>query len=177
MIRRLSLNHPLSALKAAWIGHSRPPLLLLFMAAAIFSTPGHAQEKAIAIKGGKLLTITHGTIENGVVVMQGGKITAVGVANTVQVPDGAQVIDASGMTIYPGLIDSETTLGLTEISAEAMTNDMVELSDEIMPHMHTAEAFHAESALIPVARVSRFRKRFVGGRSSNSDRSSVTVSS
>jgi imidazolonepropionase-like amidohydrolase len=56
------------------------------------------------------------------------------------------------MTIYPGLIDSETSLGLTEISAEATTNDLVELSDEIMPHMHTADAFHAESALIPVAR-------------------------
>ena len=57
------------------------------------------------------------------------------------------------MTVYPGLIDSETQLGLTEISAEPMTNDLVEMSDEIMPHMHTAEAFHAESALIPVARM------------------------
>ena len=57
------------------------------------------------------------------------------------------------MTIYPGLIDSEPQLGLTEISAENMTNDLVETSDEIMPHMHTAEAFHAESALIPVARM------------------------
>ena len=33
-----------------------------------------------------------------------------------------------------------------------MTNDLVEMSDEMMPHMHTAQAFHAESALIPVAR-------------------------
>jgi len=85
--------------------------------------------------------------------MQGGKITAVGAASSVNVPSGGQVIDVTGMTIYPGLIDSETSLGLTEISAEAMTNDLVELSDEIMPHMHTAEAFHAESALIPVARM------------------------
>jgi imidazolonepropionase-like amidohydrolase len=85
--------------------------------------------------------------------MQGGKITAVGAASTVNVPSGAQVIDVTGMTIYPGLIDSETQLGLTEISAETMTNDLVELSDEIMPHMHTAEAFHAESVLIPVARM------------------------
>ena len=40
------------------------------------------------------------------------------------------------MTVYPGLIDSETHLGLTEIEAEKMTNDLVELSDEIMPQMH-----------------------------------------
>ncbi|MFZ0799142.1 MAG: amidohydrolase family protein [Terriglobales bacterium] len=112
-----------------------------------------AQNKPIVLKGGKLLTVTHGVIENGVVVMQGGKITDVGAANSVNVPSNAQVIDATGMTIYPGLIDSETNLGLTEISSEATTNDLVELSDEIMPHMHTAEAFHAESALIPVARM------------------------
>jgi imidazolonepropionase-like amidohydrolase len=112
-----------------------------------------AQDKPVVLKGGKLLTVTHGVIENGVIVMQGGKITAVGAASSVNVPSAAQVIDVTGMTIYPGLIDSETSLGLTEISAEAMTNDLVELSDEIMPHMHTAEAFHAESALIPVARM------------------------
>jgi len=112
-----------------------------------------AQDKPVVLRGGKLLTVTHGAIENGVVVMQGGKITAVGAAGSVNVPSGAQVVDVTGMTIYPGLIDSETALGLTEISAEEMTNDLVEMSDEIMPHMHTAEAFHAESALIPVARM------------------------
>jgi len=110
-----------------------------------------AQDKPVVLKGGKLLTITHGVIENGVVVMQDGKITAVGPATSVSVPAGSQVVDTTGMTVYPGLIDSESQLGLTEISAEAMTNDLVEMSDEIMPHIHTAEAFHAESALIPVA--------------------------
>jgi imidazolonepropionase-like amidohydrolase len=114
---------------------------------------GLAQDKPVALKGGKLLTITHGVTENGVLVMQGGKIAAVGAEGSVSIPEGAQIIDANGMTIYPGLIDSESHLGLTEISAENMTNDLVELSDEIMPHMHTAEAFHAESALIPVARM------------------------
>ncbi len=85
-------------------------------------------------------------------VIQNGKITAVGATGSVQVPAGAQVIDAKGMTVYPGLIDSETHLGLTEINAEKMTNDLVEPSDEIMPHMHVADAFHAETALIPVSR-------------------------
>jgi imidazolonepropionase-like amidohydrolase len=70
----------------------------------------------------------------------------------VNVPGDAQVIDVTGMTVYPGLIDSETALGLTEISAEQMTNDLVESSDEIMPHMHVYDAFHAETELIPVSR-------------------------
>jgi len=111
-----------------------------------------AQDKPVVLRGGKVLTVTHGVIDNGAIVMDAGKITAVGDAGTIHIPGGARVIDVTGMTIYPGLIDSETQLGLTEISAEEMTNDLVELSDEIMPHMHTAEAFHAESALIPVAR-------------------------
>jgi len=128
-------------------------LVAAFLGMTILLGRGLAQDKPVVLKGGKLLTITHGVIENGVLVMQGGKIAAVGAASSVSVPGGAQVVDATGMTIYPGLIDSETQLGLTEISAEAMTNDLVEMSDEIMPHMHTAEAFHAESALIPVARM------------------------
>ncbi len=76
-------------------------------------------------------------------VIENGKIAAVGAESSVHVPKDAQVIDASGMTVYPGLIDSETELGLTEISAEDMTNDLVETSDEIMPHMHVYDAFHA----------------------------------
>lgn len=116
------------------------------------AAPATDPNRPIAITGGKLLTITRGTIENGVLIIEKGKISAVGAAGSVKVPAAAQVIDAKGMTVYPGLIDSETHLGLTEISAERMTNDLVETSDEIMPHMHVADAFHAETVLIPVAR-------------------------
>jgi len=79
-------------------------------------------------------------------------VTAVGGADTA-VPAGARVIDVASMTVYPGLIDAETHLGLTEIGAEQMTNDLVEPSDEIMPHMHVYDAFHAETELIPVTRL------------------------
>jgi imidazolonepropionase-like amidohydrolase len=106
----------------------------------------------VALKGGKLLTITHGVIENGVVIMQNGKITAVGSASTA-IPKDARVIDATGMTIYPGLIDSETNLGLVEISGEITTKDTGEPSEEIVPQLHVYDAFHAESELIPVSRL------------------------
>jgi imidazolonepropionase-like amidohydrolase len=124
---------------------------LLLLVVTSIAIPTSAQ--TIALKGGKVLTVSHGTIENGTVVIADGKISAVGAAASVTVPQGAQVIDATGMTIYPGLIDSETALGITEISAEQMTNDLVETSDEIMPHMHVYDAFHAETELIPVARI------------------------
>src|SRR5215470_586982 len=108
--------------------------------------------ETIVLRGGKLLTVSHGVIENGVVVMQNGRIAAVGATGTA-IPHNAKVIEANGMTVYPGLIDAETRLGLTEVSADRMTDDMLEPSDEIMPHMHVYDAFHAETALIPVARI------------------------
>jgi imidazolonepropionase-like amidohydrolase len=106
----------------------------------------------IAITGGKLLTITHGVIENGVVLIEGGKITAVGTAASVKVPKGAAVVDAKGMTVYPGLFDAETRLGLSEIGSDRTTNDTIETSDEIFPQMHVYDAFHAESEHIPITR-------------------------
>jgi imidazolonepropionase-like amidohydrolase len=112
-----------------------------------------AQQKPTVLKGGKLLTVSHGTLENGVLVMQNGKITAVGAAGSITIPKDSRVIDAKGMTVYPGLIDSEDNLGLIEIAAEQSTNDLIESSDEIMPHMHVYDAFHAESELIPVTRL------------------------
>ena len=128
------------------------PLLKFALAALVLGVAVAAQQKPVALRGGKLLTVTHGTIENGVLIIENGKIAAVGAPASVKIPQDARLIDVSGMTVYPGLIDSETQLGLTEIPAEEMTNDFIELSDEIMPHMHVYDAFHAESELIPVTR-------------------------
>src|ERR1700722_8896819 len=127
--------------------------VLLLAAFCLLSASAFAQQKILVLKGGKLLTVSHGVIENGVLVMSAGKISALGASGSVAIPKNAQVIDVTGMTVYPGLIDSESYLGLTEISAEKMTNDLVETSDEIMPHMHVYDAFHAESELIPVTRL------------------------
>lgn len=112
-----------------------------------------AAEKAVAIVGGKLLTVTHGTIENGTVILSGGKIVAVGPAASTPPPAGAQIIDAKGKTVYPGLFDAETNLGLYEVAADTNARDLAETSDEIFPQMHVADAFHAESARIPVERL------------------------
>lgn len=133
-------------------------LIAIILVAAAYgqsSKPAKSEAQssgAIALRGGKLLTVSHGVIENGVLVMQNGRITAVGPASTA-IPRDAKVIDVAGMTVYPGLIDAETHLGLTEVQADRMTDDMLEPSDEIMPHMHVCDAFHAETALIPVARI------------------------
>ncbi len=130
--------------------------MLLAVAPALLSGPLSVQQgakKIIAITGGRLLTVSHGTIEHGVLVMADGKIAAVGEVGKVTIPKGAEIVDARAMTVYPGLIDPETNFGLTEIESDQNSNDLAEPSDEIMPHMHVADAFHAETELIPVARL------------------------
>ena len=130
---------------------------LIFLASlltvTILAQATGAKNGTLAITGGKLLTVSHGTIENGVLVIMDGKISAVGEAGKIAVPAGATIVDAHGLTVYPGLIDPDTTLGLTEVGSDENSNDLAEPSDEIMPHMHVADAFHAETELIPVARL------------------------
>src|SRR4051812_25817851 len=60
-----------------------------------------APADSTVIRGGKCLTVSHGTIENCTVVIDGGKISYVGVAAGAKTPAGAKVVDASGMTVYP----------------------------------------------------------------------------
>jgi imidazolonepropionase-like amidohydrolase len=127
-----------------------------------------APPKLVAITGGKLLTITHGTIENGVIVLEDGKIAAVGPAATTKVPKDAQVFDARGMTVYPGLFDAETNLGLTEVEADDASNDLVEKSDEISPQMRVVDAFHAETVRIPVQRINGVTNAIVAPASEDS---------
>ena len=117
-----------------------------------------------AIVGGKLLTITHGVIENGTLILEGGKITAAGPSSSVKVPKGATIVDAKGMTVYPGLIDSETNLGLTEVGSDQVNNDLVETSDEILPQMHVYDAFHGETEHIPIDRFNGITNAIVAPR-------------
>jgi imidazolonepropionase-like amidohydrolase len=128
-------------------------ITLLLVSVPAWLAAADAPKKVIAISGGRLLTVSHGTIENGVLLIADGKITAVGEAGKVSIPAGAEIVDAHGLTVYPGLIDPESNFGLTEVSADQNSNDLAEPSDEIMPHMHVADAFHAETELIPVARL------------------------
>ena len=66
-----------------------------------------------AITNARIVTVSGAVIENGTVVISGGKISAVG-ANAA-VPAGAERIDGKGLSVYPGMIDAGTNLGLIEI--------------------------------------------------------------
>lgn len=104
-----------------------------------------------AIKGAKIYTLVGAPIENGTVIIRDGKIAAVG-AN-VEIPSDAQVIDATGLEIYPGLFDPITQIGLNEVGAVSATVDVTELGD-YNPDLVAATAVNPASAHILVTRAS-----------------------
>jgi imidazolonepropionase-like amidohydrolase len=105
----------------------------------------------LAIRNARIVTVSGPEIENGTVVIRDGKIEAVG-AN-VSVPSGAQTIDGSGLSVYPGMIDAGTNMGLVEVPQGA--NGTVDLSEvgELNPNAKAITAVNPHSAHIAVTRV------------------------
>lgn len=108
-----------------------------------------ADARAYAIRGAKIVTLAGAPIERGTVLIENGRIKAVGA--DVAVPAGVEVLDASGLEVYPGLFDSVSQLGLTEIDAVAATNDETDVGG-FNPQLVAATAVHPPSEHIPVAR-------------------------
>ncbi|MGE0131217.1 MAG: amidohydrolase family protein [Blastocatellales bacterium] len=75
-----------------------------------FKTAAAFDGDAYAIKGGTVVTVTGATIQKGTVIIRNGLIEAVGA--DISIPGDARVIDATGMTVYPGLIDAYSNIGL-----------------------------------------------------------------
>ena len=122
-------------------------LLALLAASALPASA--ADERTVVIKDARVVRVDAPTLEKGTVVIVGGRIAAVD--PIAPVPPGATVIDGAGKTLYPGLIDALTTLGLTEIGSVSGSNDVSEVGD-VNPHAKAWVAVHAHSDLLPVAR-------------------------
>jgi N-acetylglucosamine-6-phosphate deacetylase len=84
--------------------------LMLFVFAQAQDTP-YRLPNVYALRGAKIVSNTAPPIENGVIVVRNGVIAALGDSNT-PIPADAEVIDASGHTVYPGFIDAFSSLGM-----------------------------------------------------------------
>jgi imidazolonepropionase-like amidohydrolase len=115
----------------------------------LLTTAAHAQ--TVAITNAKIYTVAGPTTERGTVLIQDGRIAAVGAS--VAVPADARVIDGAGKIVTPGLLDSSTGLGVVEVGSVPGSSDQSENSDRITAAFNVADGLNPLSTLIPVTRV------------------------
>ena len=133
---------------------SLPSCLALIVGASALAQsrqiPAPAQSRPIVISGATVHTVTGPSFEEGYVIFDRGRITEVGSGEPRPVPQ-AEVINAQGLHLYPGLISTDTTLGLVEIGSVSVTRDYSEYG-RVTPEVRAAVAVNPDSDLIPVAR-------------------------
>ncbi|HEX4961775.1 MAG TPA: amidohydrolase family protein [Thermoanaerobaculia bacterium] len=123
---------------------------LTLLALALLAGPVLAE--TVAITGATIHTLgPEGTIKNGTLVIENGRVRAVGAS--VPVPAGARRIDAHGKVVTPGLFDSLTTLGVVEVGAVEGTRDARVQDDRVTAAFSVADALNPRSILFPVNRI------------------------
>jgi imidazolonepropionase-like amidohydrolase len=133
-------------------GRTFAVLMTCAIAGVLTSAPratSQAPAASYAITHAKIVTLAGPSIEDGTVVIKDGKIAAIGAA--VEIPAGAQVIDAKGLQVSPGLFDAVTQMGLSEIGAVSSTVDSAE-TGAINPDVVAATAVFPSTEHIPVTR-------------------------
>ena len=106
--------------------------------------------QTVAITGAKIYPVSGPVITNGTIVLQNGKIAAVG-AN-VTVPSGATRIDGSGKIVTPGLFHAGSGLGLGQVGSVDETNEVTH-EGSINASFNVLEGIDPATTIIPIARL------------------------
>jgi imidazolonepropionase-like amidohydrolase len=131
--------------------HASPPPAR-HMPAPVAEQPLPTGGAATLIQHGHLYTMgPPGTLNNGDLLIQGGKIVQVG--PNLPAPDGAKIINAHGRPVTPGLMVSWTQLGIDEVDLVAETNDTTPNQSLDSAAFDVADAVNPNSTLIPIARI------------------------
>ena len=113
---------------------------------ALLSFPALGRAQDVAVQGKIVHTLSGSAIEDGVVVIRGGKIAAVGKASEVQIDPGLSVLSAAVVT--PGLIDAHCALGLAGWLNYPHDKDELERSAPVQPELRAIDAFNPAEPLI-----------------------------
>lgn len=127
-------------------------LIILFILLAAFSfllAAGTDPDNLIAVKAGKIVTVSGAPVNNGTILIKGDKIQQLG--SDITIPPGYKIYDYNEDVVYPGLINSMTTLGLSGISSINQWSDHEE-EGKFNPQLSAFSAFYPWSNLIPITR-------------------------
>ncbi|HEY8555795.1 MAG TPA: amidohydrolase [Actinomycetes bacterium] len=94
----------------------------------------------MAIVGGRVIPVAGAPVEDGVVLVNDGRIEAVG--RDVRVPDGAERVGAAGKVVLPGLVDAHTHLGVHEEAEGWAGQDTNEMTDPVTPQVRVLDAIN-----------------------------------
>lgn len=124
--------------------------LVLAAAPAAVGAPSGPGGRTIALVGGDVYPVSGPMIRGGTVLIRGERIAAVGAK--VAVPEGAERVDCTGRRVTPGLIESDTAIGMVEISMEPSTVDAAHGAGLVRAALDVADAIDVRSAAVGVAR-------------------------
>jgi imidazolonepropionase-like amidohydrolase len=106
-----------------------------------------ARAEVVALVGATIHPVSGPEIANGVILVDGNRITAVGRAGEVAVPPAARVIQCDGKHLYPGFVDPTSQIGLRGIESVRGSTDEAEIGDD-NANIRAQAAFNADSILI-----------------------------
>ena len=125
-----------------------PPLTMKAQQPATGTT--HS-DQALVVRGAKIYPVSGPPIENGVMVVRAGKIEAVGASGSVTIPANAQVIDATGKILMPGIVDSHSHIGIIGNPPVPANVDANEGSGPVQPQLRAIDAINPAAAGIRIA--------------------------
>jgi len=120
--------------------------LPVFVFALIFLFFLSTIQAQIAVKGETVWTMAGAPIQNGVVLINNGKIEAVGAANQIKIPTNYRIISAKVVT--PGLIDARTVIGLNGYLNQPHDQMALDQSAPMQPELRAIDSYNAEEKLI-----------------------------
>ena len=123
-------------------------IFVLILAGSAFLSAETVKPDVIVIQGATVVPVSGDPIPGGTIVIKGDRIADVG--KDLPIPDGAKVLDASGLFAYPGLIDAGCFLGLQEIGQVRATVDSQE-TGRVNPQVSALEALRPDSMHIPIS--------------------------
>ena len=127
------------------MGHARPLSIALLLVAAI-SLGGTSTQAQIAVRGDTVYTMAGPPIQDGVVLINDGRIIQIGPAADVPIPDGYRTVQ--GAVVTPGLIDAHSVVGLAGYLNQADDQDMLDRSAPIQPELRALDAYDPSERLI-----------------------------
>jgi imidazolonepropionase-like amidohydrolase len=110
--------------------------------------PAPPGPEALAIVDATLLLGTGERVEGGAIVIEEGRLSAVGPADAVDVPEGARTVEAGGRFVTPGLIDTHSHMGVYAQPAVAAHADGNEMTDPTTPYVFAEHAFWPQDPAI-----------------------------